>query len=141
MEDQVLYAYLAGLFDGEGTITLSKINSGEFRSPTLSMSSTSLNLLEICKSTFGGSISKQKVYKDHHRQSWSWKVSYKSALIAIGKLYPFIQEPEKKRRMSLVLSKFQKVTPRNGKYSNDLRAKKLDFEAEFFHPSNSIAVP
>lgn len=139
MEDQLKYAYLAGLFDGEGTVTLSRENSGIYKSPVLSMSSTSFNLLEMCKTTFGGHISKQKVYKDHHKQSWSWKVRNNPAITAAELLLPFIQEPEKKRRITLLLTKYKDVTPRNGKYDETKRIAKLSFETEFFHPSNSLA--
>lgn len=140
MEENLRYAYLAGLFDGEGTITLTRINSSDkFRAPILSMSSTSLNLLELCKSTFGGHISKQKVYKDHYKQAWSWKIAHNAALEAATKLLPFIQEPEKKRRLQLLITRYKLVTNRGGHYSEELLSLKLNFEEEFFHPSNSVA--
>lgn len=142
MEENLRFAYLAGLFDGEGTVTLTRINSSDkFRAPVLSMSSTTLNLLEICKATFGGSISKQKVYKSHHKQSWSWKVRNNAAITAAEKLLPFIQEPEKKTRLQLITTQYKLVTNRGGKYSEELLSLKLRFEEEFFHPSDSIAMP
>jgi hypothetical protein len=59
-------------------------------------------------------------------------------IVVAEALLPFVQEPEKKRRLQLLLSKYKEVTPRNGKYSEALIALKLDFEDQFFHPSNSI---
>lgn len=132
-------AYIAGLFDGEGTVTLCPEKPGGFRFPVLSMSSTSKNLLEICKDTFGGHISIHKIYHLHHKQSWSWKISHDSALHTASQLIPYIQEPEKRRRILLLLSTYKLVTKRNGKYTADSKIIKLTFENEFFHPSNSIA--
>ncbi len=40
-------AYLAGIIDGEGTITLTK--DGEFRYPAVSVASTTIEILEWCK--------------------------------------------------------------------------------------------
>lgn len=142
MEGSILHAYLAGLFDGEGTVTLTKDSTYDrFRIPVLSMSSTSLNLLELCKQTFGGSISKQKTYKDHHKQSWSWKVSNRRAIVAAEQLIPYIQEPAKKRRLQLIISTYLSVTQRNGRYNEEMLKAKLAFEHQFFHPSDSVAVP
>jgi hypothetical protein len=139
MEDQYKYAYLAGLFDGEGTVTLSKNNSSDrFRIPVISISSTTLNLLELCKSTFGGFISTQKVYKEHYKQSWSWKVNYDAAINAAILLIPYIQEPQKKRRLQLIIDHYKEVTPRNGKYTEEMLLIKSSFETEFFHPSNTV---
>ena len=88
--EETTKAYLAGLFDGEGTITLSrKTANSQFRYPVLSISSTTLFLLELCKDTFGGHVSAQKVYKSHYKQSWSWKISFNSAINAIEALLPY----------------------------------------------------
>ena len=47
MENQIIYAYTAGIIDGEGTITLTKTHShNEFRYPVLSMTSTTYSFLE-----------------------------------------------------------------------------------------------
>ena len=139
MEEQVQFAYLAGLFDGEGSVLLSKDNSSQlFRRPSLSMTSTTLALLEICKDTFGGIILSQKVYKEHYKPSWTWKVRNRKAIIAIQKLLPFINEPEKKRKMELILSQYDLLTNRNGKYTELQKTAKLQFEQEFSHPSRTI---
>lgn len=140
MKEQELYAYLAGLFDGEGTVSLGRRNSTDkFRHPTLSMTSTTPDLLEICRLTFGGKIRKQKRYKPHHKPAQVWTCRYDSAIIAIEKMLPFIREPSKRDRMQFILSNYKLVTPRNGKYSETALQEKLQFEYDFFHPSNSMS--
>jgi len=139
MEEQLRLAYLAGLFDGEGTVTMcTRANNLMFRYPVLSMSSTSLNLLELYVTTFGGHISTHKVYKAHHKQSYSWKIANDKALTAISKLLPYIQEPEKKRRMLLLTERYKGLTVRNGKYSEAQTKAKHAFEIDFFHPSDVV---
>ena len=44
-------AYLAGIVDGEGTITLTRTHRGERRRPVVSISSTELSLLQYVRST------------------------------------------------------------------------------------------
>ena len=138
---EITYAYLAGLFDGEGTVTLMRKNSSDkFKAPTLSMTSTTLCLLELCKSIFGGNIYNQKTYKEHHKQAWVWSVRYNAAISAAEKLIPYILEPSKRYRLNLLLTHYKQVTVRNGQYTHEQLQKKLAFEHEFFHPSNSIVL-
>jgi len=135
---EISIQYLAGLFDGEGTITLTHNSRGSYRTPVLSLTSTTFRLVEICKENFGGSISTQKVYQQHFKPSWCWKITNDRALEACRLLQPHIQEPEKLRRINLILRDYKRVTIRNGKYNEQQRVTKLAFEHEFFHPSNTI---
>jgi hypothetical protein len=127
--------YTAGLIDGEGTITLTHKRNNQFRSPCVSVSSTTLELVQFLEKTYGGSISKHKVYRDHHKQSYSWKVHYNQAISFLTKVTPYLKEPEKLRRANLILTGYKSVTKRNGKYSSDELEAKLAFEDVFFHPS------
>jgi len=55
-------SYLAGIIDGEGTITLTKLHSKENRRPIISIASTDIELLEYIKSIIGGNITKKRNY-------------------------------------------------------------------------------
>jgi len=136
METQL--AYLAGIFDGEGTVTLVKVSKdSEFRYPLLSVSNTERVLLEPFRELFGGAISTKKTYQENHKTSYHWKVEYTRALEAMSLLVPFIRHPEKKARVKLLLAEWASVTPRNGKYTDEIKAQKLDLQERFFHPSTS----
>lgn len=128
--------YTAGLLDGEGTITISKNRkSAKFRHPQISIASTTLELLKYLQNTFGGYISSKKIYAPHHKQSWHWQVHGTHALVFAALIAPYLKEPEKKRRAELLTSQYKKVTPRNGKYTNIMLSKKLEFEQNFLYPS------
>ena len=67
-------AYIAGIIDGEGSIMLMKTHSTDkFKSPKVSVTSTSFELIDFLQSKFPGTISNQKVYKSHHKPSKIWK--------------------------------------------------------------------
>lgn len=57
-------AYLAGIMDGEGSIT--RMHKGKFRSPCLSITSTDLKLMMYLQSLIGGVIVNKKNYKPTH---------------------------------------------------------------------------
>lgn len=134
-------AYAAGLLDGEGTVTLSKNNSSDkFRTPAITMSSTTYALLEFMKNSFGGNIVNHKIYKDHHKQSWVWHLRGDAVLTFLGQVVPFVREHDKKRRADLLLKKYKLVTVRNGKYTEEQLAAKQQLEHEFFHPSGSLDI-
>ncbi len=128
--------YLAGLIDGEGTITLSKQHSSDkFRAPVISMSSTTYELVDYLKQNYGGFISKHKVYQDHHKQSWVWQTNYKNAIKLCNVLSNLLREPSKRYRAKLISETYPILTKRNGKYTEDEVKAKLAFEDLFFHPS------
>jgi intein/homing endonuclease len=130
------YAYLAGIIDGEGSILLSKNNkSDKFRKPVISVTSTSEELILYLKFTFGGNIVNQKIYKDHHKKSWIWKLRNKAAINLLSSILPFMKEKEKIRRAKLLCEIYPLLTIRNGKYSSKQIEDKLQFEHMFSHPS------
>ena len=140
MKDSDL-AYAAGLLDGEGTITLSKYKSlDKFRTPTVSISSTTFALLEFMKNSFGGHIVNHKIYKSHYKQSWAWHLRGDAALSLLAQVTSFMREPDKKRRADLLLSKYKDVTVRNGKYTEIQLVAKQQLELDFFHPSGTLDI-
>ena len=56
MPIETALAYTAGLFDGEGSITLTRTKRTRFRSPQVSVASCDREVLEWLRITFGGSI-------------------------------------------------------------------------------------
>jgi hypothetical protein len=127
------HIYMAGLMDGEGTIGISRNNKTDpFRTPYASMSSTTRELVDWLKDTYGGYISVQKVYQDHHKESWTWKLVNKGLLLPmLEDVLPFMKEPEKIRRGRLLTDRYDLVTVRNGKYTPAQIGAKIKFEEEF----------
>ena len=125
--------YVAGLIDGEGTITLTKIHSTDkFRAPSVEMTSTTYAMLEKIQVLCGGNISQQKVYKETYKQSWHWQVRYDKAINLLAEVKDYLLEPKKSYRANLIVNEYKNVTPRNGKYNEEKLAAKLDFEERFF---------
>jgi hypothetical protein len=126
-------AYIAGIMDGEGTITLSRIHKTDpYRTPVVSVSSTSYEILEFIHKHYGGTIINHKTYQQHHKQSWIWKVTYDKAIGLVSDVYPYLLDNTKRHRACLLISKYRKVTVRNGRYSESQKQAKLQFEQEFF---------
>ena len=126
--------YVAGLIDGEGTVSLLKKQaSAKFRYPVVEMTSTTLEMLEKLKDNVGGgTIVTQKVYKEHYKPSWCYKVWGDKAIQCLIEVYDYLTEPKKKARAKLIIDRYKTVTPRNGKYNEQKLQEKLDFEREFF---------
>lgn len=133
MED---HAYLAGIIDGEGTIALTKLHKNDrFRSPVVSVANTSFELLEYLKNTYKGSICIKKKYKEHHKLSGTWYVSYNNAILILSYIKPFLKIPSKIYRCNIILNEYKKLTLPNGKYSEKDILLKQNLEFKFFHPS------
>lgn len=124
-------AYLAGLIDGEGTIALSRRHSGEKRQLVVSISSTEIALVEWARHTPGvGKVTRKKTSRPHHAPGLTFSVANRQALGVLEQILPYLRS-YKKRRADLVVAKYLRVTPRNGKYSVELLEARRRFEEEF----------
>lgn len=132
MEDLI---YAAGLFDGEGTVTLTKQKANQpFKTPIACMTSTSKELVDFMQQTFGGTLTYRPSQNANWQSAWVWRVSYDTALDFFEKIQPFVREKNKRRRIDLLLAEYKAITIRNGKYSAEQRKAKENFESRFFHP-------
>lgn len=128
--DVIDAAYIAGIVDGEGTITLTRKHRDEHRQLAITISSTERPLLEFIKLTTGvGKITNKRVSKEHHAASYTYAVYNRQALALLSAIHPFLRT-YKRVRADLILKHYLRLTPRNGKYSTELLRKKKNFEEE-----------
>lgn len=125
-------AYLAGLIDGEGTVTLTKREKSAQRSIVITIANTERCLLEFTLSIVGvGRISSKLTYKENHTPSYVYQVSGRQALTVLEQIVPFMHS-YKKERAILALSDYIRLTPRNGRYSQKQFADRELFVKDFF---------
>lgn len=105
-------------------------NRSTNRIPYMSITSTTPEIIQWLKENFGGTVCVQKVYQDHHKPSWSWRLRNKNQLFALlAEIEPYMLEPSKKARIKLLIEEYNLVTPRNGKYTPEMLERKQDFES------------
>ncbi|MFC1510767.1 LAGLIDADG family homing endonuclease [Candidatus Margulisiibacteriota bacterium] len=126
--DKTEKAYLAGIIDGEGTVTLARHHKNQTPSPHITVANSSLPLLKWIKKKFGGCICRKKTYKAHHRQTYVWGVSYDNALRLLEKIkdYLIIKKPQ----ANLILKKYKATTMRTGKYTPKMLKAKMKLVAK-----------
>ncbi|MGY4689000.1 hypothetical protein [Salibacterium sp. K-3] len=72
-------SYIAGIIDGEGTITLTRWHKTDpFRRPVITISSTDKELLLYLKSIVGGVINNKRNYSKYNRLAESKKLNFES---------------------------------------------------------------
>ncbi|MFA5271690.1 MAG: LAGLIDADG family homing endonuclease [Candidatus Omnitrophota bacterium] len=120
--DEVTKAYLAGIVDGEGTVTLSRHHKHETPAPLVSISNTSLKLLIWIRRKCGGIITSKKISKLHHTQSYVWRLRQNSALCFLNEIKKYLIV--KKEQAELITKEYKRVTSRTGKYTAQLLRKK-----------------
>ncbi len=123
-------AYIAGIVDGEGTVTLTRVHSGEERRLVISVSNNDLALLRYLKTTFGaGKITSKRPNLPHHAPAYAFQISGRQALAVLHQIAPYLKS-YKARRAKLILGSYVALTPRNGKYSATQLEARRTFEAE-----------
>ncbi len=130
--------WLAGIMDGEGTITMVKRygkhrRGFNFRSPALSMTSTDYEILVRVQRLAGGTINKVTRYRERVKQAWIWSRNGGPIILETLRLIePHLSCPKKQRRAQYQLANYQRVTKPNGHYSLEERELKVAFEVAFF---------
>lgn len=124
-------AYVAGLVDGEGTITLSLEHRGERRRIVVSISNTDRALLEFVRETVGaGWITAKRTYSERHTPSFAYKITNRQALDLLSQIARYLKT-YRARRAEMAIQHYVALTPRNGKYPEEVRRKRGEFEREF----------
>jgi hypothetical protein len=125
-------AYIAGLIDGEGTVTLTRKHKNENRQLCVSISSTEISLLDFVLIATGvGKITNKRATKPHHTHSFAYAVYNRQALALLEQTLPFLKS-YKHERAALILKDYLGVTPRNGKYNAETLAKKKYLKEQYF---------
>ena len=120
-------AYIAGLIDGEGTITMVR-RGRENRYPQVSIANNDLALLTWVQSKCGAGIMATKpAKKATHRTGYALSFSHRVAMRLLTQVQPWLRT-YKGLRARMILIGFDKVNRPNGRYSPaELKARK-DFE-------------
>jgi len=127
-------AYIAGIIDGEGTITLTRMHEKEHRRPCITIASTDKELLTYLQTLTGGAINNKKNYSpERHKDSYTLNIKNKeNVLFLLKRVITYLRVDKKRNRGQWILDKYEMVTPRNGKYNEALLDKKITFENDFF---------
>ena len=128
-------AYIAGIIDGEGSIMLERFHSNQLPSPCISITSSTLELLEYVKTVLGkGSIKSKKNYKiDVHKNCYTYILRYNNALNLLNDIYPYLIINSKRKRAKLIIDNYKKLTPRNGRYTEEMLKNKIEFYNKFIN--------
>lgn len=126
--DEVEKAYLAGIVDGEGTVTLMKHHKNETPTPNVVVANNNLQLLKWITSQIGGTIVSKKKRMVHHHDSYAWSVRQDRAIRLLNQIkqYLIIKRPQ----ADLITQKYKSVTHRAGKYTPEMLKKKMRLVAE-----------
>ena len=124
-------AYAAGILDGEGSIYFSRNRTTRWPSPIVSVASTDRELLEWLRTRLGGSIIQKRTYQPHHARSYDWKLTDRRALEFLKIVRPFLVIKRKIVRCDVLLAEYLACTPRNGRYTSEIAARKRDLIERF----------
>lgn len=130
------WEYISGFFDADGHITLSTMNKGKNKTVCVGFTNIDLKLLEEIKEFIdgqilgSGSISKRTSKEEHHSTCYNLVYRYNLALLVAEKINS--KHYKKSKKIKHVLNDYKKVTPRNGKYTEDMKKIREKFVNEFF---------
>jgi hypothetical protein len=125
-------AYAAGLFDGEGSVTLVRHRESRSHSPQVSIASNDYEVVFWFKERFAGSIVTKQPRMPNHSVSYDWRLTDRRALAFLKLIRPYLVIERKIRRIDLLLTDYLACTPRNGRYTKEMTERKQALIETFF---------
>lgn len=130
------WEYITGFFDADGSVTIVKQGKGRHKSPQISFHNNEIDILIAIQAfifrelSIKGFISKKKKKEEHHGQQYDLKyVDFPKCVKIMNNLKSI--HSKKIKRFSII-EKLYILTPRNGKYTEDISDQKSILEEEFF---------
>jgi hypothetical protein len=103
--NKIGWAYLAGLFDGEGYIRCSFKKHHKARKRNMEfwiiVTNTYLPILDYLKANFGGGIYESPSRSSKHKPSYFWKLTSRGAFVVLSHMAPYLKI--KREQANLVL--------------------------------------
>lgn len=99
MGDDLRVAYIAGLIDADGCLSINKTDEGRY-APSLSFVNTHLPLVELIQQRYGGHIQKKKKISNNHADVYELNIRDANELsVAVNSLIPFLIYKRKKAEL------------------------------------------
>lgn len=108
-------AYIAGILDGEGCITVYLYPSGSIK-PQVMIANTNLPLLQWIQSFYGGAISKHTNYNENAKQCYRLQLFGFRALPILRDSYKYLRIKKLQADMLLSVPRFLKLEETKGKH-------------------------
>jgi hypothetical protein len=120
-------AWIAGILEGEGSFIVKAHGGGIVVCCTM----TDLDVLERIQEFAGGTIYERKKQKEHHKQSWVWRVNGKKAYYITKQVLPYLlaRRREKARKMMRVHENSHYIKSKD----NQIEIKRLRREEHLSH--------
>jgi hypothetical protein len=126
-----ILAYLAGIIDGEGCISIFFSRNRHVLQVSCKMTDT--QAIDLLHEAFGGGRSKTPKRKGENFDTWSWTVSNKSANDCLDQLFPYLRVKKYQALIGLLYYKdciLGKVGSKTGKISEENMRKRDMFMQE-----------
>ena len=133
MQEQLELAYLAGIVDGEGSISIKTESKARPYTIYLAVTNTNYEMIRLFEDKFGGKVRKRNWSKaskvkgsERWKDCYEWTLTKNLAAKAIVKLFPYIRI--KKKQAVLVMRAFRiktKYPAVLSRWQPKLHAKKL----------------
>ncbi len=128
MATETELAYAAGFVDADGYITLQRVHKGRYRYPYVQVTNADSDIIWFFDLHWDGRSRLRKNPGANHNDSFDWFLNGNAALKFLGEIRPYMQHRKKQQRVDIMLAEYKKVTPRNGKYTEEMVKAKLAFE-------------
>lgn len=109
-------AYLAGIIDGEGCITLNCVSAKRaFPRPVLDVTSCDKELTDWLHDTFGGTVRERKPKNPRHSTAYVWRLNQNAMLSLLPEVIPYMRIIRKIEKAQFLVDHWHRYDGRTDK--------------------------
>ena len=105
LKGKILYAYIAGIIDGEGSITLQPNTTKGCYTIRVSVGNTNEWLIQLLKNQFGGNFYPKRSKNKNAKLAWEWAVQSRKANEFLRLILPYLQLKHPQAELALSYQK------------------------------------
>lgn len=110
--DQYILAYIAGFFDGEGSIVIPRRYTNLRRGCKFSLSVRIVNtykpVIDLCQRLFGGYVYEKPIEKSHHKQAYQWYVNAQKGEDFLKLILPYLVVKKEEAEIAMEFRNMQR---------------------------------
>ena len=130
IDQQLLYAYLAGIVDGEGSISIKSESMGKPYVGYLTVTNCNYEMIKLFECEFGGKVRKrnwsnnQKNISKNWKPSYEWSLTKQQAAKALRLLFPYLRIKSRQATLVLRLARLKSMNKgTNARWRPDLHTR------------------
>lgn len=121
MSKDILYSYMAGFVDADGSISIASVSKKKRFTAKLNVSNCKEEIIKLFKDEFGGKIRVRNWENKRWRPCFWWDITHKRATAALKELLPYLKIKKKQAELAIKMDFLHDEMKKHGRWHPEVK--------------------